>query len=141
MNTNPRGFTILEILVASSVLVILLIPVLMVSQRGTQDAGSTREDLLARKLVIDMCERFKRAKPDELKRLAADPAALEQDAQLASTDSTLAEPGGLRLKRQLEFSENFDGIPGVHRLRFEVSWAPRSGRSRSISLSRLIHAH
>lgn len=90
--------------------------------------------MLARKLVIDMCERFKRAKPDELRRYAADPGALEQDGLLATTDSS-------SLKRQLDFSENYDGIPGVHRIRLAATWEARSGRTRSISLSRLIHAH
>lgn len=141
MSARRDGFTMLEILVSSTLLVILLVPVVTLSQRGVTDAGATREDLLARKMVIDMCERFKRSKPEELRRFAAAPSLMESDPLLAGPEILAAGTGAARLTRGVEFTENFDGVPGVHRIRLGVSWSTKLGKSRSVHLSRLIHAH
>lgn len=141
MRARRSAFTMLEILVASTLLVVLLIPVVTLSQRGATDAGSTREDLLARKLVIDMCERFKRSKPEELRRYSENPGLMDQDPLLVTPDGLAAGTGTSKLQRRLGFEENYDGIPGVHKIRLEVAWETRFGKKRSVSLARLVHAH
>lgn len=147
MNQKRRGFTLVEILIASSILVACMLPVITLSQRVLATAESGQEDLLARHLVIDMCERYKTAPLTELRAAAADPAALERDELLlplawraeGSKERRLAGDV-LRLRRTVSLEENV-GQAGLHRVTFGVTWMTRRHQSRTVSLTRLIHQH
>lgn len=142
-----RGFSLVEILIASTILVMCMLPVITLSQHVLVETEGGQEDLLARHLVIDMCERFKTVPLPELRAAAADPAALERDELLlplawrdaGSREKKLAGDV-LRLKRSVMLEENA-GQPGLHRVTFAVTWMTRRRQTRTVGLTRLIHAH
>ena len=130
------GFSLVEILVAAGLLVTLVVPVLMFNQRGVIEAGVTQEELLGRQLLMDLCERYKAANPDDLKAIAADPSILERDDMLIPLRG-----GGLQFARRVDLQENMDGVVGLHRVTFSVAWTSRHRKPQVASLSRLIHWH
>lgn len=145
--SQRRGFSLVEILIASSILVVCMLPVISLSQRVLSETQSGQEDLLARNLVIDLCERFKTVPLAELRTMAADPAELERDNLLlpvawrgeGSSQKKLAGDV-LRLKRAIKLEEN-TGQEGLHRVTFSVTWTTRKRQSRTVGLTRLIHVH
>lgn len=118
------GFSLAEMAVAAGLIASLLVPVLIFSQRGVVEAGAIQEELMGRQLLMDLCERYKAASPEELAQVAAhpDPAS-----------------GGYALAVELE--RNVDGVEGLHRVTFSVAWASRHRPPQRASLSRLIHWH
>lgn len=144
---DRRGFSLVEILIASTILVVCMLPVITLSQRVLSETESGQEDLLARHLVIDMCERYKTVPLAELRNAAANPAALEQDDLLlpmswrgeGSKEKKLAGDV-LRLKRSVKLDENA-GEAGLHRVTFSVTWTTRKRQVRTVGLTRLIHSH
>lgn len=125
MDTMKRGgFSLAEMAVAAGLIASLLVPVLIFSQRGVVEAGAIQEELMGRQLLMDLCERYKAASPEELAQVAAhpDPAS-----------------GGYALAVELE--RNVDGVEGLHRVTFSVAWASRHRPPQRASLSRLIHWH
>lgn len=147
MKKTRQAFTLVEILIASTILVACMLPVITLSQRVLATAESGQEDLLARHLVIDMCERYKTVALADLRAAAADPAALERDDLLlplawrgaGSKEKRLAGDV-LRLQRFVKLDENA-GSAGLHRVTFGVTWLTRRRQTRTVSLTRLIHVH
>ena len=147
MKSRKAGFSLIEILIASSILVACMIPVITLSQRVLTEAESGQEDLLARHLVIDMCERFKTLPVAEIRAAAANPASLERDELLiplawrggGSKESHLAGDV-LHLTRSIKLEEN-QGEQGLHRVTFTVTWMTRKHHARSVGLTRIIHDH
>ena len=145
--TQPRNraaFSLVEILIASSILVGCMLPVITLSQRALSETESGQEDLLARHLVIDMCERFKTVPLAELAAAAADPASLERDELLlplawrAGSQEKHLAGDVLRLQRTVSIVQM---QPGLHRVTFAVTWMTRRRQARTVSLTRLVHAH
>lgn len=119
-----NGFSLAEMAVAAGLIASLLVPVLIFSQRGVVEAGAIQEELLGRQLLMDLCERYKSASPEELAQVAAHP----EDAQLG-------------FARAVELERNVDGVEGLHRVTFTVAWTSRHRPNQRASLSRLIHWH
>lgn len=151
MIRSTRGVSIVEIAVAAGLLVTGLLPVVLLCHRGLVEAGVTQEEILGRQLLMDLCERYKSAKPADLRRVAAGPELIEKDLALAFSERVQAflartQPGsvtasGLRMRRSVDFEESYGGEEGLHRVRFNVSWASRNRPVQTVSLSRLLHYH
>jgi hypothetical protein len=134
-----RGFNLTELMIASGLIVTFLVPVLIFNQRGVIEAGVTQEELMGRQLVMDLCERFKAASPDELQGFAEDPGKIESDPMLIPVRGTPQE--GMAFERRVEFERNYQGEVGLHKATFVVAWASRHRKPQVAKLSRLIHWH
>jgi hypothetical protein len=132
------GFSLSEILVAAALLSLCLLPVVGLSQRSLTESEATREDVIARQVLMDLCERFKGEDPAQLARVAAEPERIERDALLQPLHGVAATLG---LQRRLSFTQDADGVAGLHELVFEVSWTGRRKKPRRLALHRLVHAH
>lgn len=132
-----RGFSLMEVMIAVGLLATLLIPVLIFNQRGVVEAGVTQEELLGRQLLMDLCERYKAASPDELAALA-NPAQLERDDLLIPLR---VAPTGMRFARSVTLERNVGGQVGLHAVTFTVAWSSRQRKPQVASLVRLIHWH
>jgi len=146
--SNAKGFSLLEVLVASVVLVVCLLPVVTLSQRGLTETMINQEELLCRQILIDLCERYKTVSPKELQFLSENPGSFDDDpfllplkhqkvAPLAGQGN--AQTAGLNIRRRISVNENLDGTVGLHRVRFEVTWTSCRGRDQTVSLTKLIH--
>lgn len=134
------GFSLAEMAVAAGLIASLLVPVLIFSQRGVVEAGVTQEELLGRQLLMDLCERYKAASPDELAQVAAHPERIEQDDYVTPLKrETDARP--FRFARAIGLERNVDGVDGLHRVTFTVAWTSRHRPNQRATLSRLIHWH
>ena len=147
MRRDRGAFSLVEILVASSILVACMIPVIGLSQRVLSETEAGQEDLLAKHLLIDMCERYKSVALAEIRAAAANPQVLEKDDLLnplfwRTGKSTVSHLAGdvLKLTRTIRLEENA-GEQGLHRVTFVVSWTSRQHRNREVTLTRLLHDH
>jgi hypothetical protein len=152
--SRPRSaFSLVEILVASAVMVGCFVPVLVFCRQGVVETSVIQEDLLAHKILMDMCERFKTSTPDELQKFVDDPELLLKDELLMPLNNWRAarrdrprrgvpHRGPMHMfHRSLSLEENFGGEEGIHKIIFEVSWEGRQRGHRSLTLARLIHYH
>jgi prepilin-type N-terminal cleavage/methylation domain-containing protein len=147
--TRRAGFSLIEVLVASAILAACIIPVVVFAQRNLTESAVTQEEILGRQILMDLCERYKTSHPMELERVRDDPSLILRDRLLQPLNvasqsvaaSARAQVGALDLQRRVYFERNFNGIDGIHRVRFEVSWNSRRGWRQVASLSRLIHVH
>lgn len=140
MNRNTEGFSLAEIVVATGLLVTLLIPVLVFNQRGVVEAGVTQEELVGRQILMDLCERYKAASPEELEELARDPSKIDRDDLLVPL-RTAAHGTPFRFARAVEIKRNLDGVVGLHGVTFVVAWTSRHRPAQRATLQRLIHWH
>lgn len=138
MERARAGLSLAEMVVAGCLLTCGLLPVVAFSQRGLTEAGSTREEILARQALIDLSERFKGEDPAELTRAASDPRWVEGDSLLKPFTGVAATLG---MKRAIAFEKNVDGVTGLHEVVFSVSWNGHRKKPRTMALHRLVHAH
>jgi len=137
---NHRGFSMLEIMIAVALMAFCLIPVLLFNQRNLVEAGVTQEEIVARQLLINMCERFKHEDPAILARLEAQPDLIEGDDFITRIPES--QKAFLNIQRLVDFEKNYHNNDGIHRVTFQVRWtSPRRKKERILSLSRLIHWH
>lgn len=134
-----RGFNLTELMIASGLIVTFLVPVLIFNQRGVFEAGVTQEELMGRQLLMDLCERYKSSKPDDLQALVDDPSKIDSDPMLIPLRGSPQE--GMAYERRVEFERNYQGEVGLHKATFVVTWASRSRKPQAAKLSRLIHWH
>ena len=146
---SVRGISIVDVLVATVVMSVALIPMLSMSSRGVQRLGVDRVAVEAEQLCHDMLERFGRA-PDNVavyldevdqqgRRSAVNP--WEKHATLA------AELGAERIARlasrnglAMELSTTPVAV-GLDRLSCVVTWVSGEGRERKtrrVEYSRLV---
>lgn len=139
---RPAGLSFVEILVATLLITAFAIPVIVLSQRGLVEAGDTQEAIIVRQVSINLSERFRRSRPDELRRVAAQPQLLDSDGLLMPLDQARGLGGrGMQIQRWVGLVEDLDGQRGLHRVDYIVSWSSPSHRLQTLSLSRLIHWH
>jgi prepilin-type N-terminal cleavage/methylation domain-containing protein len=93
-----RGFTLLEIMIAVTLLAACFVPILMHSQQTVKETGESQENLLARHFLLDMVERWRDANLDELRLLpktepnvvlGSDPPDVKNDAVLSDRERVL----------------------------------------------------
>ena len=136
---KTRGFSIVELAVAAGLLVTLVVPVVIFNQRGVIEAGVTQEELMGRQMLMDLCERYKAASPEELAVLVNDPSKIERDDLVIPQRDASNTP--FRFARRVELELNMDGVSGLHRVTFKVAWTSRHRKPQVAVLSRLIHWH
>lgn len=123
---------------ASTLLALCVLPVVGFSQRNVTESAVLKDDLIARQVLMDLCERYRESEPDELVRVAADPARIDRDYLLQPLGRVSAPPG---MQRSLAIARDMDGVRGLHGVTFTVEWTSRDGKRRRLTLDRLIHAH
>ena len=145
--STRSAVSLVEVLVASAILAMCLIPVIAFSQRGLSESGHTQQEILGRLLLMDFCERFKGCPLVQLKQVAvaltADPHHLDKDPLLIPKKSIV--PRFLKdIVRSLTVEENAKSLNGLHRVTFKVSYTRTSVTKdveRSMFLQRVIHEH
>lgn len=160
------GFSFVEIMVAVAILAVSLIPVVNLSTQAFRESGSSREDILARHLLLDLVERYKNASIPELGRLPASPAdrtAVTGDEGDVENDSVLRERTarllglarsvgsegprvfqsygdlnrGMQIRRRAFFDKDSLG-QGRHVLWCVVTWTSLSGHRRSVDFAKVV---
>lgn len=146
---SRRGFTILEILIAVTVIALAMLPILVMSQNNVKGAEMDRVRLLCEALCRSMLERFgePKAYPVLFTLLTAGDGAtregtdlhtrlLEQAPQVDELRALIAHHD---IHSKLTLSQDVD--PHLHLITAEVSWKIRRGdrsREESIRYSRFI---
>jgi len=163
---DNQGFSFTEILVAVALLALCLLPVMNLSTSTVRESSLSREDILARHLLMDLVERYRDSDLDELERLpvattlsqvppgqddpeiARDPILKERTARLlASVHGASGTSEGLSayrgiygeilVSRSVGFEKNSLG-PGRHLLTCAVRWSAKSGKNKYLEFGRLL---
>lgn len=139
-----EAFSVLEVMIAVSLMAFCLVPVVAFNQRNLVEAGATKEEILARQYLINLCERFKNENPEYIKRVQDDPSLLDQDFLVLKIREKAAESGQnqINFQRGLSIQIDHEGNAGLHRVTFWVRWKSTARKiDRELRLSRLIHWH
>lgn len=148
MRTRP-GFTILEILIAVTVIAIAMLPILVMSQNNVKGAEMDRVRLVCEALCRSMLERFgePKAYPVLFSLLTPGAGTLREAAdlhvRLLEQAPQVDELRGLiayhDIHSKLTLSQDVD--PHLHLITAEVTWKVQRGarvREESIRYSRFI---
>jgi hypothetical protein len=141
---GQRAFTVLEVMIAVVLMTVCLVPVVAFNQRNLIEAGATKEEILARQYLLNLCERFKNENPEYIKRVQDDPSLLDQDFLVLKIREKASESGQgeIAFQRGLNIQLNHEGNNGLHRVTFWVRWKSAARKvDRELRLSRLIHWH
>lgn len=148
--SKRRAFTILEILIAVTVIAVAMLPILVMSQNNVKGAEMDRVRLLCEALCRSMLERFGEPKAYPVlfslltsgeggRREGADlhTRLLEQAPQVDELRQLIAHHD---IHSKLTLSQDVD--PHLHMITAEVSWKIQRGarvREESIRYSRFIY--
>lgn len=149
-DSSRRGAFLLEILLATLLLGVMLVPVLGLSTRNTGEHDEILERALAQGLALDMLERFERYKPQwPMPGTQGGPPLHEifTPVELRAGEESLFDRVYLRRMQALGMTprpsierERTPGVRGLFRLTVTMEWRSRRGFERAVSFSRLCYA-
>jgi len=134
------AFTLLEVLLAGSLLLVAVVPLVGFLDSVVRQTGLTRARIVARTLARSVTERYR---VERLTELAARLPSADAGAQLIAADPILTLPAGsltelagaLRMRRSAVLEPTADAREGL--LRVRVDWE-EDGNPRTYELKTLI---